>query len=138
MTYFLGETLGLAVLDSGCSKTVCGSVWIQSYCDTLSVQDRQYLKKCDSIGKFRFGDGKTYDSLYSLTIPFYVGNNRHFLTTDVVNCDVPLLLSRESLEKANAIIDFQKAEVTFLNHCIPVIITNSGHYCLPLTRNFAI
>ena len=119
--------MGLAILDSGCSKTVCGSIWIQSYRDTLSVQDRQYLKKNASDGRFRFGDGQIYNSMYSLTIPFYINDQRHFLTTDVVSCDVPLLLSRESMEKANAIIDFQKAELTFLGHCIPVTITDSGH-----------
>ena len=133
----MGETLGYAILDSGCAKTVCGNAWIQSYCDTLSVQDRQYLKKVSSDGRFRFGDGQVYSSLYCITIPFYVNDSRYFLTTDVVSCDVPLLLSRESLEKANAIIDFQKAEVTILGHCIPAVITNSGHYCLPLTRDLS-
>ena len=106
--------------------------------DTLSVQDRQFLKKVDSVGSFRFGDGEVYRSLFAITIPFYINNNRHFLSTDVVSCDVPLLLSRESLEKANAIINFQSCEVTFLDHQIPVIISKSGHYCLPLTRDLSL
>ena len=136
--YFLGETLGMAILDSGCAKTVCGKAWYNAYVDTLSVQDRQYLKKVSSVGKFRFGDGQIYTSLFEITLPFYINDTRHFLSTDVVSCDVPLLLSRESLEKANAIINFQSGEVMFLGQQIRVVVTRSGHYCLPLTRDLAI
>ena len=138
LSYFLGETLGMAILDSGCAKTVCGNTWYDAYVDTLSVQDKQYLKKVSSVGRFRFGDGQVYCSLFAITLPFYINNVRHFLSTDVVSCDVPLLLSRESLEKANAIINFQSGEVTFLDQQIPVIVTRSGHYCLPLTRDLAL
>ena len=83
LSYFLGETLGMAILDSGCAKTVCGKAWYESYFDTLSVQDRQFLKKVDSVGSFHFGDGEVYRSLFAITIPFYINNNRHFLSTDV-------------------------------------------------------
>ena len=60
------------------------------------------------------------------------------MTSDVVSCDVPLLLSRESLERAKAVIDFQKGELLFLGKVIPAIITKSGHYCLPLTRELSL
>ena len=137
MAYFLGETLGMAIVDSGCSKTVCGQAWLQSYFETLSVHDRQLVEKNRSDNRFRFGDGRTYSSLKCVTFPFYIQGDRHFLTSDVVSCDVPLLLSRESLERANAVIDFQKGELLFLGKVIPVVITRSGHYCLPLTRDMS-
>ena len=89
----------MAILDSGCSKTVCGLVWFSSYFDTLSVQDKQLVKRSTSNSKFRFGDGRIHNSLYLITMPFYVCDKKHFVLTDVVSCDVPLLLSRESLER---------------------------------------
>ena len=136
LAYFLGETLGLAVLDSGCSKTVCGQAWLKAYHETLSVNDRQLVKKTSSSNKFRFGDGATYSSIKYVTFPIYIQGKRHFLSSDVVTCDVPLLLSRESLERADAEIYFGKGEVLFLGKMITVVTTLFGHYCLPLTSNF--
>ena len=104
----------------------------------MSVHDRPLVKKDVSDNRFRFGDGETYPSLKAVTFPFYIKGERHFMTTDVVACDVPLLLSRESLERANAVIDFQKGELLFLGKTVPAIITSSGHYCLPLTRELNI
>ena len=40
---FVGETLNHAVLDSGCTKTVCGASWLDSYIETLPECDRKKL-----------------------------------------------------------------------------------------------
>ena len=138
LAYFLGETLGMAVVDSGCAKTVCGHLWFKAYYDTLSVHDRKLIENHDSDNRFRFGDGETYCSMKSVTLPFYIEGERHFLNSDIVNCDVPLLLSRESLERAGAVINFQRGELLFLGKIIPAVITKSGHYCLPLTRDLSL
>ena len=37
---FVGETLGLAVLDSGCTQSVCGKGWLQCYTGHSLVQKR--------------------------------------------------------------------------------------------------
>ena len=66
LAFFLGETLGMAVVDSGCSRTVCGHTWFQAYYDTLSVHDRKLIEKRDSDNRFRFGDGETYCSMKSV------------------------------------------------------------------------
>ena len=36
---FVGETLNTAVLDSGCSKNVCGNTWMKCYLGTSSKED---------------------------------------------------------------------------------------------------
>ena len=41
MNFLLGETLGCALLDSGCSKTVCGVEWLDIYLETLRESDRR-------------------------------------------------------------------------------------------------
>ena len=38
---FAGETLNHAVLDSGCTKTVCGASWVDNYIETLSEFDQK-------------------------------------------------------------------------------------------------
>ena len=131
---FLGETLGHAVLDSGCTSTVCGSTWLLTYLETISSNEKVHVVEKPSSKLFRFGDGKTYKSLKSVTIPIYTGSQRSLLTTDVVECDIPLLLSNSSLKKAKAHLDFGSEAINFLGEVIPIKITQSGHYCIQLSR----
>ena len=50
---FLGETLNLAVLDSGCTKTVHGQELLKYYSD----DDRKKIQEFISETEFKFGDG---------------------------------------------------------------------------------
>ena len=34
----LGETLGCALIDTDCTKTVCGEIWFESFLDSLSCE----------------------------------------------------------------------------------------------------
>ena len=36
-----GETMNCAVLDSGCTKNVCGKAWLDGYLNTLTEKDTQ-------------------------------------------------------------------------------------------------
>ena len=49
---FLGETLSYAIIDSGCTKRVCGKLWLQCYLDALSGSAQEQ----ESSSKFKFGD----------------------------------------------------------------------------------
>lgn len=124
----------MAILDSGCSKTVCGKNWLCVYLETLSVLDRKCVKRVDSINTFRFGDGRVVKSLGAIDIPVYIGGKKMTLSTDIVHCDIPLLISRESLHKSSAVLDFQKNTVTIFGTTIPIVVSSSGHFCLPLSR----
>ena len=54
---FLCETLSYAILDSGCTKSVCGRVWLQCYFDALIESDKSSVQEQESSSKFKFGDG---------------------------------------------------------------------------------
>ena len=41
MEILIGETLSMAVLDSGCTKTVCGETWLNCYLETFSDEDKK-------------------------------------------------------------------------------------------------
>ena len=47
------ETLSMAVLDSGCTKTVCGETWLNCYLETLSDEDKKLLHVEDSNSFFQ-------------------------------------------------------------------------------------
>ena len=129
-----GETVGCAIVDSGCSRTVCGELWLNNYLGTLSKQDRFLIYSEPSNSKFRFGDGKVFISTKKLHLPVYIGNLKATLETEVVSCTVPLLLSRESMKKAHSHLDFQSDSLYIFGEKVPLITTQSGHYCLSLTR----
>ena len=128
----------MAILDSGCTKTVCGQNWLTAYLDTLSLQDKKTVKRFDSANSFRFGDGRTVQSLGLVHIPVYIGSKKSILSTDIVHCDIPLLMSRDTLHKSSAIIDFKKNTVSMFGESISITLSSSGHYCLPLTRKLVL
>ncbi len=102
----VGETIGCAVIDSGCPKNVGGIAWYKSYLDTINPQDKEKVSIEKSNRKFTFGKGLATRSLYQAKIPATIGSNHIFIKTDIVNADIPLLLSKEALKKSKTILDF--------------------------------
>ena len=51
MKSFVGESLNTAILDSGCTKNVCGSVCLDCYIDSLSKEEIESIivELCDKI-----------------------------------------------------------------------------------------
>ena len=84
--------------------------------------------------KFRFGDGPVYLSKKIAVIPIQLGSQKFKLHTSVVECDVPLLISRPTLARADAYIGFRQDELWIGNERIDVIETKSGHLCVPITN----
>ena len=130
----LGETIGHCVVDSGCTRTVCGDVWLNTYLDSLTSRDRMSVFTTNSTCHFRFGDGEVYTSSRAVHIPVYIGSEVAVLTTQVVSANIPLLLSRDSLKKADAHMNFQDDTINSFGVNIPMIISESGHCCLSLSR----
>ena len=72
----LGETLSYAILDSGCTKSVCGRVWLQCYLDALNEFNKSSVQEQESSSKFIFGDGAVQTSLKKVIIPADINGKR--------------------------------------------------------------
>ena len=131
---FVGETLNCAVLDSGCTKNVCGKTWLDSYLNTLTEKDAQKVLEESSSSSFRFGDGNSKTVNKSVTIPARIGNQDIMIKTDVIDSDLPLLLSKEAIKKGDVKIDFARDKVSFLNQNVDIVFTSSSHYAIPISR----
>ena len=131
----LEESKGHAILDSGCATTVCGEAWLTSYVSTLSENDQDKIIVEPSTQSFTFGDGKTVSSLRKVKFPCCLGNASGAITTDVVNCRIPLLLSKQSMKTIGMILDFGRdiAMVGDNKTEIQLKTTSSGHYGLPIS-----
>ena len=129
----LGETIGCGVIDSGCSRTVTGRQWIESFKYTLGYDSLTSIKEQKSHCSFKFGKGPPLISQGQAKIPVVIGTKKVFLETDIVDADIPLLLSKDSLKRAGTILDFNNDTSIMLGETQSLVSTESGHYAIPVT-----
>ena len=122
------------LLDSGASRTVCGKKWYEEYCNSLSEDDLRKVKCYSSTNAYRFGDGEKVESHTLVKIPAFVGDKQVFILTDIINKDIPLLLSKSFMKKSNMILDFNNDTAQAMGQTIRLNSTSSGHYTIPLTK----
>ena len=53
------------------------------------------------------------------------------LTTEVIENDLPLVFSKDTMKKANTYIDFANDKIVILNKEVPLKFTTTGHYYIP-------
>ena len=130
----LGETLGCAVLDSGCSRTVCSDKWLHCFIQTLDANEQNRVKYQDSRKRFRFGDSKLYNSMTTATIPVTIGDKKILMDTDVIDNEIPLLLSKPAMKQLSTKMDFENDQVSMLGNRIDLKFASSGHYIIPVNK----
>ena len=118
--------------DSGCSRTVCGKSWLELYLDTLDEAQKAKLiyEKTDAV--YRFGDGKKFTAKHSVKLPCVLAGKSIAIKTDVVNCNIPLLLSKSSMKTAGMVIDMNDDTVTVFGKRVSLSSTSMGHYVIPI------
>ena len=55
------------------------------------------------------------------------------IDTDIVDSDVPLLLSRASMKRAAMQIDFKNDTIEVFGQKTDLVVTKSGHYTIPIS-----
>ena len=94
---FITESFGSAILDTACTKTVCGSKWLYDYIESLDKEDRESIREEKSERVFRFGDSSQIKAVKNVIIPAVIGGKKCKISTDFVGLELPLLLSKASL-----------------------------------------
>ena len=126
------EAKNSAVLDSACTSTVAGTTWMQCFIDTLSPEARSSIKREAGSKIFKFGGGEICKSIESVEFPCKMAGKNVRIRTDVVNADIPLLLSKEAMKKAEVKLDLVSDTAEIFGKEISLDSTTSGHYCIPL------
>ena len=72
MDTLIGETLSMAVLDSGCTKTVCNKTWLNCYLESLSSEELNNIKCERSETIVKFGNETVCHSTERITIPVVI------------------------------------------------------------------
>ena len=99
--------------------------------DTLSFEELKFVKNEKSCVPFKFGDGRIINSYQTVTFPAKIGSCLCNIKREVVECEIPLLLSKES-SKAGAVIDFGKDPVMMFGQKVNIL---TGRYCVNIMRN---
>ena len=123
-----------AVLDSACSSTVCGSSWMDNYIQSLNQTDREKVLESQGQRVFKFGGGTCLKSKGEFRIPAVVAGKVVTIKTDVVDSDIPLLLSRTAMKKASVKMDLENDTATIMGKELALNLTTSGHYCIPIDK----
>uniref|UniRef100_A0A669DDN2 Integrase catalytic domain-containing protein n=1 Tax=Oreochromis niloticus TaxID=8128 RepID=A0A669DDN2_ORENI len=131
---FLTEALGSAIIDTACTRTVCGQKWLDSYMRDLSQGQVNKLLQSEapSSRPFRFGDGTVVYSSRKVKLPAKIGQTKCDIESEVVPFDIPLLQSKMSLKKAGTVLDMENDSVVMLKQPVPLELTSSGHYCVDI------
>ena len=134
ITGLVAETLCHGVIDSGCSKTVAGKHWLEDYLATMPEEELSKIEYLDSEATFRFGDSKPVKSEGKAMLPVIIGGREVKLETEIVNSDVPLLLSKNTMKSAKAKQDYENDCIYLFGNKQNMICTESGHYAIPICR----
>ena len=134
MSALIKEALGMAVLDSVCTKTVTSETWLNLFIDTLTEEDKKLVNIRPSDMNFQFGDGIEVNSAEIVKFPAVIGTKKVMTVANIVKNDIPLLLSRASMKRAEMVLDFETDTAEVLGNKVNLHCTSSGHYCLPLTN----
>ena len=84
---FMTEAQGSAVIDTACTKTVCGEKWFEHF---LTKVDKSTVTVSESKRPFKFGDGKIVYSFKKASIPAKIGNTKCSIETEIVTSDINL------------------------------------------------
>ena len=130
----LVESLGKGLLDSGCTKTVTGELWLQEYLTTLSESEIRGIREKQSKSVFRFGDGIENKSTKCITIPVTIGKKKLQMDVEVVPNEIPLLVSKAAMKQMKMQLDFTKDTAIIGGEKVELVCNSLGHYCIPITK----
>ena len=99
--------------------------------ETLTNAQRKKIVK-EGVRTFKFGNGNK--KLYKVTLPCVIADIKVSIVTDVVDSDIPLLLSKDSMKRARTCLDFENDSITMFKKKISLRCTLSEHYHILITK----
>ena len=124
---FTWECRGAAALDSCCTSNVAGESWIKMYLEELDEENYKKVETSPSSRTFGFGNNESLTANVSYRIPVLLAGKRKKLDIDVIKSDIPLLLSKKTMEKIGTKLDFKNKTITMYGNTVEMLETKSGH-----------
>ena len=96
--------------------------------------DKERIKQTVGTRTFKFGGGERLRSKGELKLPAVIAGKEVFIRTDVVDSDIPLLLSRRAMKTAGVKMDLESDTAMIFGKDVALNLTTSGHNCIPIDR----
>ena len=121
-------TLGMAILDTGASRSVVGEDHVPNILEQLPEQIRNVVKEKGSRVGFRFGNNQIEYSFKQLHIPLIHGNQRVWIIIEVVPRATPFLISIHTMKCLRAVIDLESGScfLKSIGRSIPITENRNG------------
>ena len=126
------EASNKGIIDSGCSSTVAGEEWLNTYLDALSEHKKVDVVYRNSNKWFKFGGGELLKSLKQVELPCVVGGKHVRLLVEIVKSHIPLLISSATLKRLDAILDVGNDRISLFGEWFDCDKTSSGLYVIDL------
>ena len=127
------EASNKAVIDTGCSSTVAGQDWVNTFIETLTEKEKKSVVYRESKKYYKFGSG-VLKAINSMELPCQIGDKNVRLTVDIVDSDIPLLLSAASLKKAGGMLDLVNDKIKLFDQWVTYDLTSSGLFVISLGK----
>ena len=136
MNRFTSEALNCAALDTCCTASVAGKNWLQIYLDSLTPELRGFVVgPLKGRKSFQFGNQGILASECSYRLPIKPAGHVTMIDVDIIDSDIPLLLSKREMQKHKMTIFLMEDKVSFQGKDIGLKTTSAGHYILPLIED---
>ena len=108
---FVEEVSKSAMANAACTKTVAGQIWFKNFKSNLNEQTLKEIKTFPSNTSFKFGDSRNVKSLYWVIFLDFIANKHCKVNSKIVPGNIPLLLSKASLDNCSTIINMNEEKV---------------------------
>ena len=106
---------GLAIVDTGASRSVIGIDHVPDMLKGLPPKVQKSVRECPSKVGFRFGNNQIEYSFKQIQIPIETASKRIWLLIEVVPKATPFLLSIQTMKFLGAVIDLGKQQCYLKN-----------------------
>ena len=125
---FTVEAEGAAGMDSCCSRTLMGKKWYDSYKELATKEMLDGIKGPEESNvSFTFGNGGKMYSSGRYLLPVQIHGQRIKISVELVKSDIPLLLSKSTMQKCGIVLDFAQTKVTAFGKTESMKMTTIGH-----------
>ena len=133
LSQFTREARNCAALDTCCTSSVAGKPWLDIYTQQLSLEDQKKIKgPRKGFRIFKFGNSGVLPSLGCYTIPVIIAGKIGTIDLDIIDSDIPLLMSKKAMKEMKMKINMEDDTVDIWGRKVDLTTTSSGHYCLSL------
>ena len=125
----------LAIVDTACTKSVAGYRWFEAFVEEAEIRKHPY-EIVDEIEHFRFGASRVHKSTFAIWAWFGIAHHWVAVKVSIVQCSVPLLLSRPALARLGTTFDIEAQQLS-MTHLgvtgLPLEQSDTGHPALSVT-----